>query len=121
MATFSVFLTRSLAVGNQQLGGNTTFEGNLLEQYGNDLTAGQNPTIPFEFGGDELVVLFFVASVDMTLNPDVGPTIDLVANVPYMWSNDSGITNPYAGVDPSSYVVTNVLAGTLQMCALTQV
>ena len=66
-------------------------------------------------------MFFAVASVDMTINPDAGPTISLLAGVPYMWSDDSGLANPFAGVNVTEFVVTNVEAGDLQIVALSDV
>ena len=109
------FVTRAVVFGNTNLGGQTTFTGNSQEAYSEDLLAGANPTVPFSFIGDDAQVIAFIASVEMTINPDAGPTISLEAGVLYQWCNDSGLTNPFAGVTVTEFVVTNVLAGTLQL------
>jgi len=116
------FVTRNVVVGNSSLGGQVTFDGNAQEIYSDTLTAGQNPTVPFEFAGDDAQVIAFYASVDMTLTPDGGgPVINLVAGVLYEWCNDSGITNPFAGIDVTEIAVTNVAAGTLQLFVQSEV
>lgn len=122
MPTLDAYLTRSIVFGNVAMGGQTTLSGDGVAQYSKSLTAAENPTInPFSFDGDELVLFGAIASVDMTLTPDAGPVINLEAGVLYQWSNDSGLANPFVGVTVTEIVVTNVLAGDLNIYVLSNV
>ncbi len=116
---FNFYLTQKLIVGAQTLGGERTIteEGNV--GFSDTLTAAQNPTIPFSFAFGKLVVFFAVASVDMTLNPDgsMNPDVDLLAGIPFVWSLDSGLANPFVA-NMTQFVVANTLAGDLNIQAL---
>ncbi len=116
---FNFYLTQQLIVGDKTLGGQRTIteEGNV--GFSDALTDAENPTIPFSFAFANLVTFFAVAEVDMTLNPDgmSNPDVVLVAGIPFVWSLDSGLPNPFVA-NMTQFVVTNVLAGQLNIQAL---
>ncbi len=119
MAEYKRFLTQKMIAGDITLGGERTITGNTQSGYSETLGAGDNPTTSVGFAFASLQSFFAVSSVDMTLNPDgsMNPNIDLLAGIPFVWTLDSGLDNPFVA-NVTSIVVTNVLAGDLTIDAV---
>lgn len=121
-ASIIAYVNQQLFVGTTTLGGRVQYTGNQEERYAHTLTAALNPVVPFEFDGDDAILIWAVASVDMTLTPDGGgPVLTLAAGVPFQWVIDSNITNPFAGITVTQFTVANVLAGDLNIYVLSNV
>lgn len=78
--------------------------------------------VPMAFTTANLMSIFLLSDQNMTLETNSGGspsnTFSLVANVPFVWQYQSGVTNPFSA-DVTAFYVTNTTALTFKGRILT--
>ena len=112
--SFTHTIKRSWASGSLSLDSNEVIESNSEDNRDIPVPGGATAEISINLIAEQVKSVFAVSNIDCTITTnfsapseeDVGDTIELKATVPYIWSTNSGFTNPFT-VDVTSMFLHN--------------
>lgn len=109
--TNTITYSQSSSDNSSSLTGKVTDTGNTLTSQANTFAAAStNVSMTMAFVKANLQQFFLVADQNCTVktNSSGSPqeTLTMVANVPYVWSLSSGLTNPFGGNVTTSFVTS---------------